>query len=186
MKTNLFKISLVALLIFAGCNTKSEPDEVTLAGIYVLNEGNFGQANASITSYNPETGVVTQNVYESVNGTPIGDALQSAALIDEKLYLVVNNSHKIEVVNPETFTNIGTIEIANGASPRYIAKAGEHKAYVTNLYANAVSIINLESLEETGSIEVGANPEGIAVVGTNAFVANSGFGNGNTVSIINT
>ncbi|MEX0720244.1 MAG: YncE family protein [Balneolaceae bacterium] len=186
MKYHFLKILLAALFIFTGCNTQSDPDEVTLAGVYVLNEGNIGQANASITSYNPETGEVFQNVYESVNGVPIGDALQSATLIDGRLYLVVNNSHKIEVVEPETFLNIGTINIADEASPRYIAKAGENKAYVTNLYANTVSIINLESMEETGSIDVGANPEGIAVVGTKAFVANSGFGSGNTVSVINT
>ncbi|MEX0724096.1 MAG: DUF5074 domain-containing protein [Gracilimonas sp.] len=187
MKKQILLLPILFLLIITGCNTNnSGGDEVELSGVYVLNEGNFGQANASITSYNPEAENVSQNLFESANGRPIGDLLHSATLIDDKLFLVVNNSHKIEVVEPESFTSIATIEIANEASPRFIVKAGDSKAYVTNLYGNSVSIIDLASLEETGTISVGANPEGIAVVGNRAYVANSGFGSGNTVSVIDT
>lgn len=187
MKNSIFTISLFILLIFTGCNTNnSDSGDSQLSGVYVLNEGNFGQANASITSYNPENGTVTQDVFQSANGRPIGDVLHSATLIDDKLFIVVNNSHKIEVVEPESFTSIATIDIANEASPRFITKAGNGKAYVTNLFGNSVSIIDLENMEETSTISVGANPEGIAVVGNRAYVANSGFGNGNTVSVIDT
>lgn len=157
-----------------------------MKGILVLNEGNFGQANASVTSYNPESGEVSQNRYENVNGSPIGDVLYSATEIGDRLYLVVNNSSKIEVVDKETFTKIATIRIANEASPRELVKVSETKAYVTNLFGNSVSVINLETNEEVSTIAVGSNPEGIAVVDELAYVANSGFGNGNTISVINT
>lgn len=187
MYKNLLFSLLISLLVFTGCNNNSNNNnEPELSGIYVLNEGNYGQANASITSFNPLTGSVSQNVFEAANGRPIGDLLHSATLIDDKLYLVVNNSHKIEVVEPESFTEIATINIADEASPRFIAKAGENKAYVTNLYGNSVSVIDLENMEETATIDVGLNPEGIGIVGNRAYVANSAFGDGNTVSVIDT
>lgn len=187
MNATLLKSIIAVMIFFAGCGTtNSDKKQIAGANIYVLNEGNIGQANASITSYNIETGEVIQNVYETANGVPVGDALHSATLINGKLYLVVNNSHKIEVVDPETLVNVGTISLAGQPSPRYIAQVNEEKAYVTNLYTASVSVLDLKNFEETGSISVGQNPEGIAVIGQKAFVANSGFGSGNTLSVINT
>ncbi len=132
------------------------------------------------------TGEVAQNQYENRNGSPIGDILYSVTEIGERLYFVVNNSHKIEVVDKETLTKIATIRIAQEASPREIVQVSESKAYITNLYGNSVSVINLETNKEDTTITVGANPEGIKVVGNLAYVANSSFGNGNTLSVINT
>jgi YVTN family beta-propeller protein len=184
MKRNLLPLLISALLLTIACDSNDSDSSSKLTGVFVLNEGNFGQANASITAYNPETGEVSQNQYEDENGSPIGDVLYTVTEIDDKLYFVVNNSHKIEVVDKETLNKIATIRIANEASPRELVQVSSSKAYVTNLFGNSVSIIDLNTNEETSTISVGSNPEGIAVVGNQAFVANSGFGNGNTVSVI--
>jgi YVTN family beta-propeller protein len=184
MKRPLLIASAMLLFLTTACKKNDSDSGTTLKGVFVLNEGNFGQANASITSYNPETGEVSQNRYENENGSPIGDVLYSATEIGDRLYLVVNNSSKIEVVDKETLTKIATIRIANEASPRELVQVSETKAYVTNLFGNSVSVINLETNEEDSTIAVGSNPEGIAIVGERAYVANSGFGNGNTISVI--
>ena len=184
MKRPLLIASVMLLFLTTACKKNDSDPGTTLKGVFVLNEGNFGQANASITSYNPETGEVSQNRYENENGSPIGDVLYNATEIGDRLYLVVNNSSKIEVVDKETLTKIATIRIANEASPRELVQVSETKAYVTNLFGNSVSVINLETNEEDSTIAVGSNPEGIAIVGERAYVANSGFGNGNTISVI--
>lgn len=186
MHKSILILSVIAIFSLNGCNSSGNNAEPELSGIYVLNEGNFGQANASITSFDPQSGSLSQNIFTATNGRPLGDLLHSATLIDDKLFLVINNSHKIEVVDPESFVSIATIPISDQASPRYIEKAGDNKAYVTNLYGNTVSIIDLTTMEETGTIAVGANPEGLAVFNGRAYVANSGFGNGNTLSVIDT
>lgn len=186
MDKNLRSLILILFLFVTACGLETETDEPVLSGVYVMNEGSFGNSNASVSSYDPVSGAVASGIFESVNGRILGDVLNSYSLIDGKLFLVVNNSNKIEVVDPESFSSIATIDIKNQKSPRYIVKAGEGKAYVTNLYGNNVSIIDLNTYTETGVIPVGQNPEGIAVVGSRAFVANSGFGSGNTVSIIET
>lgn len=186
MKRPLLIASAILISLTTACDKSDSDSGTTLNGVFVLNEGNFGQANASITAYDPVTGEASQNQYENENGSPIGDILYSATEIGDRLYLVVNNSSKIEVVDKETLTKIATIRIANEASPRELVQVSETKAYVTNLYGNSVSVIDLETNEEASIIAVGSNPEGIAVVGERAYVANSGFGNGNTLSIINT
>lgn len=186
MKRYLLQLSLLILVGITACDSNNSGSDFTLKGVFVLNEGNFNQANASITAYNPETGEVSQNQYENENGAPIGDVLHSVTEINDNLYLVVNNSHKIEVVDKESLTRITTIRIEDEASPRQLVKVSDSKAYVANLYGNSVSVINLETNEVDGAIAVGLNPEGIAVVGNRAYVTNSGLGNGNTVSVINT
>ncbi|MEQ9090190.1 MAG: hypothetical protein RIE52_03825 [Balneola sp.] len=186
MKRPLLIASAILISLTTACDKSDSDSGTTLNGVFVLNEGNFGQANASITAYDPITGEVSQNQYENENGSPIGDILYSATEIGDRLYLVVNNSHKIEVVDKESLTKIATIRIASEASPRELIQVTASKAYVTNLFGNSVSVINLDTNEEVETIAVGSNPEGIAVVGNLAYVANSGFGNGNTISVINT
>ncbi|MGM0588839.1 MAG: YncE family protein [Bacteroidota bacterium] len=177
-------ITLIILLVsFTACSDNSD-DGPSISGIYVVNEGNFNQGNASVTVYNAEAQDVVQQAFESQNNRPLGDVANNITRIEDRLYIVVNNSHKIEVVNPDDLSSIGTISIPEQGSPRNIVKARDGIAYVTNLYANTVSIVDLESLSVTGSIGVGNNPEGIAVANQRAFVANSGLGSGNTVTVI--
>jgi DNA-binding beta-propeller fold protein YncE len=53
---------------------------------------------------------------------------------------MVNNSHVIEVVDGTTFKSLGTITGLN--SPRYFYPVNDQKAYVTDLYAKAIWIVN--------------------------------------------
>ncbi|MBP3193200.1 DUF5074 domain-containing protein [Natronogracilivirga saccharolytica] len=175
---------LIILLayVWAPGNAEAQPERV-----FVLNEGAFGQGNASLTVYEPETGQAVNNVFFNENDRPLGDVGNHAAIIDDKLYIVVNNSQKIEVVDPETYQSLGTINIDTGehdGSPRQIAGIGDRKAYVTNLYGDNVSIIDLDLMEETGQIDAGPGPEGIVVAEGYAFVALSGLGLGNEVAVI--
>lgn len=184
-KLSLLLCITLGLFLYS-CDDSSSAGEPVLSSVFVLNEGNFGSANSSITSYDPQSGEVDQDVFQNTNGRPLGDVLQSASRIGDRLFLVVNNSHTVEVVDAESFRFIASISIADQASPRNLIPVTAEKAYVTNLLGNTVSIIDLTELEETGTIPVGSNPEGIARVGDRVYVANSGFGNGNTVSVINT
>lgn len=177
-------LTLTILAILGGGCSVNKSDNTSTSGIYVLNEGNYSKGNASVTQYDPETGNVTQFAFQNRNGQPLGDLGQSVTHIGDKFYIVVNNSHKIQVVNDNDLSLLGTINIADEASPRYLAKARNGIAYVTNLYGNTVSVIDLEKNEEVDTIPVGDNPEGIAVVSGRAYVANSGLGSGHTVTVI--
>ena len=160
----------------------SQPEKV-----FVINEGSFGQANASVTVFYPETGDRTSDVFSTVNDRLLGDVANDAQWINGQLYIVVNNSHKIEIIDPNTYQSIRTIFIdsdSHGGSPRKILQVGADKAYVTNLFGNNVSVIDLDSGTEVGTIDVGPGPEGIVRSGDYAFVALSGMGQGNEVAVI--
>jgi len=179
-------ILLATTLIFTACSDSgNEPEPPQVSSVYVINEGNFGDSNGSVTSFNPETGNTIQQVFENVNNRPLAGIIQSATTIDNRLYIVLNNADKIEVVDSETFTSTGTIALS--LTPVSIVQAGNSRAYVSNLFDNSVSVIDLEILEETGeTIPVGSNPQAMVRVQDLVYVANNGFGNDSTLSVINT
>lgn len=184
----LVYLTLLGLLIFACEKDPTSPKGdpvVKLNGAFILNEGNFGRANGSLSFYSAEDGQVQNNIFSGVNGRALGDVVQSMTIIDTLGFIVVNNSNKIEVIGIRSWKSKATINMPAGSSPYYLADGGNGKAYITNLYTNSVSVLNLSTLQITGSIEVGANPEAILVHQGLAYVANGGFGFGNTVSVIN-
>jgi hypothetical protein len=153
-------------------------------GVYVLNEGNFGRGNSTLTYYDLDTRQVIPDVFEVVNGRALGDVGNSIALHHELVYLVINNSDRIEVVHPATHASVRTISVGSGMSPRQLAFIDDSLALCTNLYNASVSIIHLVRGEVIGRIPVGPNPEGIAVAEGRAFVANSGLGSGSSMTVI--
>ncbi len=178
---------LIFLALIFRCSdpTNSTVDpKVSFSGAFILNEGNWGQSNGSLSFYDFETKSVQNNIFENVNGRILGDVVHSMTIIDSLGFIVVNNSNKIEVISIKTWKSKGIIEMPTGSSPRNMVQASERKAYVTNLYSNNVSIINLDDFNISGSIDVGLNPEGIVALGGTLFVSNSGLGFGNTVSLI--
>lgn len=186
---NKFTLLILCTLTFFlyACDTtsnNSDKDDVAEQKMYVLNEGAFmGDPDASVTEIDLTDMSTRQNVFQSQNNRPLGDILQSALVDDDRMYLVVNNSQKIEVVDPQTLTSIETIITPDGSSPRYIEEVN-NELFVTDLYGQYVYVYNKDSYELTDSIQVGMNPDGIAEVDDYLFVANSGFGFENTISVI--
>ncbi len=139
--------------------------------IYVVNEGNFQDGNASMTRVLPSNGDVTQRVFEKWTGRPLGDVGQSITLFDEKFFIVVNNSGKIEVIGagPQR-KDVGTID--GLTSPREFLGMNPQKAYVTDLYADRIHIVNPSSLQVIGGIPTDGWCEAIHEKDGKVFVTN--------------
>lgn len=153
--------------------------------VYVWNQGAFGQGNASVTGYNPVTNTATQNIFATRNNRPIGDTIESATLVSGKLYIVVDGSNKIEVVDPSSMMETGSIGFQGSVSPWQLVAAGQNTAYVTEFYKKSVAVVDLNSLKVTSTITVGTYPEGIATANGKAYVAVSGLGRSDSVAVIN-
>ncbi len=157
------------------------------SAVYVLNQGIYGQGNSTLTAYYPDSNTSANNVFKSVNGANLGDTGNDIAIFNGKAYMVINNSDKIEVMDASTDRSQGTIYFTSGTSPYRMAVYPDQSAgFVTDLYTNTVSVVNLltNSIVTADTIPVGANPYGIAYTSGEVFVANSGYGAGNSVTVI--
>lgn len=165
---------LVTLLCITGCKKDEptpEPVPVQDGGAYILNEGNFQWGNGSVDYLRFADKVYTTDLFKSVNNRALGDVVQSMRIINGKGYIVVNNSGKIEVVNMADFSSAGTI--TGLISPRYILPVSSSEAYVSDLYSNALTLVDLNTLSITGSIKLNGSAEEMIAVGETVFVTNT-------------
>jgi YVTN family beta-propeller protein len=189
MRRVLYGWCVAVMAVFTGCVRDPGPVEAeqplaSAKGVYILNEGNFGRGNSTLSYYDLQTGTLYDDVFFSVNGKMLGDVGNALFLHGGRCYIVVNNSNKIEVIDAMTNANTGTITIGTGRSPRQMAFLDDSTALVTNLYDGSVLVVHLRQLVTGTRIPVGPNPDGIAIAGGKAFVANSGLGTGRSISII--
>jgi DNA-binding beta-propeller fold protein YncE len=162
------------------------PDTVAttpvVKGFYLLNEGNLGSNKASLDYYNYITGIYTLNLYNQDNPSIVkglGDVGNDIGVYGSKVYIVVNNSNKVEVIDKTTGVHVGQVNIINC---RNVAFSG-NKAYVSAYLGQVgnpadtngiVAEIDTASLTITRKVVVGRQPEQIAIVGQKLYVANSG------------
>jgi DNA-binding beta-propeller fold protein YncE len=127
-------------------------------GVLVLNEGNFMYGNASVSYYNYRSQELINDVFSRQNGIPLGDVAQSAAFFNGEVYVVLNNSGKIMIMNFGKYPALKAFEfthkITGLQSPRYIHFFNDSKAYISDLYARSVSILDPSEYIITGKINL--------------------------------
>ena len=209
-KCALLVFSVAVLALMAGCSkNETTSRDADLAGVnvavgekgstfkklFVLNEGNFQKNNSTLDFFRFSDGNYISDAFGSMNPTVvqgIGDTGNDLALHDGKLWLVMNGSGYVHVLDAKDETLLASVAVPD---PRYIAFDKSY-AYVSS-YAGAiyggdevkgkVYRISLSTYKVDGEVEVGCQPEGIAVSGGKLYVANSGGYNyihENTVSVI--
>lgn len=139
------------------------------SGVFIGNEGTFGFGNASLSYYDFENETLTNQVFENANNRPLGDVLQSIRIIDDKAFLVLNNSNKIEVMDVNTLEVIANIDSLT--SPRYLLPINDDKAYVSDLFAHKINIIDINTYTKTGEITLPAWTEQMVIWEDKIFVA---------------
>ena len=139
-----------------------------IEGVFVINEGNFMYENASLSFYDLEKEEVYNDLFFESTGIPLGDLAQSISIRDSLAYIVLNNSGKIQIFNIHTFQYSG--KITGFTSPRYIHFLDNHKAYVSDLYARSISIIDPAASEISGSIPVDNHEHALQQHSTEQFV----------------
>ncbi len=169
----------------------------SVRGFYLVNEGNMGSNKCTLDYYDYMTGLYARNFYAEHNPSVIkelGDVGNDIGIYGSKLYVVVNCSHKVEVMDAHSGIRIGQIDIPNC---RYV-RFHRGKAYVSsyvgpvmidpNAPKGAVYEVDTTSLAVTRKVTVGYQPEEMEIVDDYMYVANSGGYRApaydNTVSVI--
>lgn len=140
-------------------------------GVFVINEGNYGGGNGSVSYYRTDSDKVYNDIYFTVNQRPLGDVCQSMYVLGGKGYVIVNNSGKIEVVNVEDFKNTATI--SGFTSPRCLLQTEQGSAYVTDMYSNVIYIVNLSTATISGSIRCPGSTEEMMLVNNQVYITNT-------------
>ncbi|MBE7175393.1 MAG: YncE family protein [Mucilaginibacter polytrichastri] len=194
MKKNTLCVILFSLLFFSlACRKEQQAkpgdteqvgdgENGTIAGFYLLNEGNMNMNKASLDYYDYASGQYRRDMYGQANPDVVkglGDVGNDVGVYGSKLYVVVNVSNKVDVLDVKTGKRLKQINLGNC---RYVT-FHKGKAYVSaylgsigdpNSPKGIVAEIDTASLAITRRVTVGRQPEEMAVVGEKLYVANSG------------
>ena len=99
---------------------------------------------------------------------------------DGRLFVGNVGTNDVTVIDPVLGRHLATVAV--GARPYGIAFT-DRRAFVTNQYADSVSVIDLETLTVTDTIDVGEYPEGIDITSDKKTVVVANWFS-NTVSLI--
>lgn len=191
---NIFYVLTLTLFI-ASCS--SDDDVVIIEplgdyenGILITNEGPFGTGTGTVHYISNDYSVIDDKIFSDVNETPLGNIVQSMGFNDDEAYIVVNNSHKIEVVNRYTFESIASITDGLNNPRHFVAVNGN--GYVTNWgdpFDNTddfIAIIDLNTYMVTSTIAIDFGPEKIVESRGSIYVAHQGgFSQNNKITVIN-
>lgn len=163
---------LAALTLLSACKKdKNEPDNNVLPnGVFIVNQGSFGNANASLSYFEFASKTLHKTLFEDVNQVTLGDVAQSITVRNGLSYIVVNNSGLIYCIDNSTAEFKG--KITSLTSPRNILFIDDQKAYVSDLYSQNITIVNPSTYETTGEIPVNRTTEEMTLVGNKAYIAN--------------
>lgn len=209
-KTIFFFLNLLLLISATSCRedelvVPTEYDVIPeipsaatkIRGLYLVNEGNMGSNKCTIDYFDYFTGLYARNFYSERNPNVIkelGDVGNDIGIYGSKLYVVVNCSHKVEVMDARSGVRVGQIDIPNCRYIRFHRGAAYVSSYVGPVLIDpdaprgAVYKVDTLSLAVTDRVSVGYQPEEMEIVDDYMYVANSGGYRApnydNTVSVI--
>ena len=178
-------------VVDAAVNASAEP-----SGIYLVNQGNQGSNKARLDFLNFHNGFYIRDVFTEYNPEVVkglGDIGNDVQVYKGKVFVVVNGSHKVEIMDAYSMKRLAQVDVPNC---RFIAFDG-NSAYVTSYVAKdkeafktqkgALYRIDLDTYKVTGQVTVGYQPEQLVIMDGKAYVANSGGlakDYDNTVSVV--
>lgn len=186
----------ILLLILSVCFQANAQEKIIL-----LNEGNWQADNGRMT-YFENGSVVSNQWFRDKNGMKLGDTPNDIIQVNDNLIAIAMNwSNIIQFITPEGKAVAATEDVPNN---RRLASDGNY-VYVTSyghecgtvsgmkyFEKGFVAKIDVNTFQVVDAVEVGYEPEGIALYNGRLFVANSGgyaFQEGHdyesTVNIIN-
>lgn len=201
---------ILGAVLFSSCNSddKSFPtgpnvvnpggdSNKTIKGFFLLNQGLFNKNTCSLDFYDSKSGKFFINVFKTLNPNiphGLGDVGNDMKIYNEKLYIVVNATGLIVVLDANTGAQISEIPIPNARQIEFL----DGFAFVTSFddltnssIPGAGALVKFDTSDFTimGKMPLGRQPEGIAVRNKKLYVAISGgFGDPdyqNTVAVVN-
>jgi hypothetical protein len=156
------KLILLLSIFIISC---SENDEIiNTEWVFVACEGNYGASNGSVYMINQ---------FGEMDSIPnLGDVVQSVEVHENKLFVLVNNSHKLHVFDISSDgVSLPGIEInLDGSGPREMIVDGG-RLYFTNWNSKDVKYLDLFNYKVEKLTDINGLPEGIVKNGDDLYIA---------------
>jgi len=168
---------LMVIILISSCNKNDDFGEINTQGsmynsgegVFILNEGNYGQGNGSLSFFRFDSSKMENDIFYQTNNRPLGDVPFSMKIIGENAWIAVNNSAKIEIVALKDLSLVATIE--GLTSPRFIIEVAENKAYLSDLYEDKITILDTKNFLISGKINLRCSSEQMVLANNLVFAA---------------
>lgn len=188
MKTK-FWLLLVISTIISSCNDMKDfesPSTLLDTGNYtgrmfVLCEGLSNHNNSTLACIDFNSKTLYLDFFKQIgnNKRGLGDTANDMKLFGKQLWIVVNISSQIEIIDIISGKSIKQIPLFSETEEGKTARQPRNicfynnKAYVC-CFDGTVVRINTENFEIEATVQCGRNPDGITVVNEKIYVSNSG------------
>lgn len=153
----------IFVILFIICSSSFSYAQEMPRALYTLNS-----LAQTISKVNLETGEIDNDILS------VGSVPNRITAEGDRIYVVNSIPPGITVISRATDEIVLQIPLGDGDNPWAMAFVGADQAYVSNLVANTVSVIDLGTGDLIDTIPVGPAPEGLLVVGNQAYVTNTG------------
>ena len=185
-------LAAAALLTLPACDSVTPEEGVTERAAYVGNAGNFTENNGTVTRYALESGALTT----PLTTDSLGGLVQNLVAEGSELYVLLNFSDSFDTgrgrvdvfgLDEQARRRQDDVNVPRGfgVAERAVVSDGSTQVlayWTTSLFEGTATRVGDDG--STLTVDVGDNPEGVAVVGNRVYVANSGFGAGSTLSVL--
>ena len=172
-------------LLFSACTSDPQPQQTFDTydkGVLIVNEGNFFSGDGEISHYNIETGQVTNNLYQAVNGVVLAAYIEQVRVFGDNAYIVDSNmgGAKVVAVDKATFGEKGRVEgleiprdVAVVENQLFIADWGDYDENYNNPNS-FIAVVGIGDGNITEKISVSSRPQSIVGFNGSIFVACEG------------
>lgn len=127
MKKTLFRFMVMAVMsaTLFSCQDddpidNNPPSTQDNGRVYILNEGVWGGNDAELSRFSSADNTIINDYFASKNGRGLGDVANDVEIYGGKMYVVLNTSNTVEVLDPRTGISIQQIPLS-GKGPREVA-----------------------------------------------------------------
>ncbi len=179
---------MATVLFFASCKQENKFEaekeiEKSEKGIYVLNEGVWGNNNSSISYVRYDSVNIIPDIATAKWKTPLGDTGNSFCENNDTVYVCVTSSNKIELFRKSTGNYIRSITFPQNTEPRN-SVISNGKLFVTSFMTGSVVVIDLTTFQQTNKIPVGDHPDQMIAENGKMLISVSALGAGIKISVV--
>lgn len=177
---------LILPLFILSCDKTPEDEQFpkqvpSEPGIYILNEGIWGQNNSSLQFFSVTTGLLSGDLKTGVLGEPLGDTGNSMTIDGGFGLISVTSSNKLVWFDLNSGTIKKSYKFSSDSSPRESLIGPDGMIYISSFYQHQILVINPSTQNVIKFIPVDQYPENLASDGENLYVSCNGMGSGRTV-----